>query len=416
MYKLGPVTGTDRAARERVRPRRGAPHVELAAGEGRDRRTSTARISCSRSPTRSLAGTARRCVRRCRSRGAQLEVIVGGGEGRRGTSAHRRHVLARHAAARPRPRARSPTPTIRPSSSMRSTSSDRRARPPRRPARRRDRGRACSTARSGAPLAGVTIDARGPGGATAEATTDDDGPLEARPARDRAPGRSTCELPGYLPFTRELDVPAATRAGHDDRARCPHRSRARRAARRHRARRARPARRRARTSSPSRPTAGDRRGRHRRAGRVPAPRRADRRRRRSRRRKGDAGGSTARHRAAPATKCSASRSRSASALARRCRIRPMSMIIVGAACRSSSKIGRTVDGLPLASRRAAAEAAGPARGCCGGVRLALARERPRSCGHLRLRRGRRISTAAAVASAATDGSSCASADRPSASS
>ncbi len=65
---------------------------------------------------------------------------------------------------------------------------------------------------SGAPIGGVTIDARGPGGATAVATTDPKGLWRLGPLR---PGtwHVTVELPGYLAATRELDVPVSRAPG-----------------------------------------------------------------------------------------------------------------------------------------------------------------------------------------------------------
>jgi protocatechuate 3,4-dioxygenase beta subunit len=65
---------------------------------------------------------------------------------------------------------------------------------------------------SGAPIAGMTIDARGPAGATAEATTGTGGLWKLGPLR---PGtwRIDVKLPGYLPATRELDVPVSRAPG-----------------------------------------------------------------------------------------------------------------------------------------------------------------------------------------------------------
>jgi protocatechuate 3,4-dioxygenase beta subunit len=65
---------------------------------------------------------------------------------------------------------------------------------------------------TGDPIAGMTVDARGPGGATADAITDGKGLWTLGPL---APGRWRIEvkLPGYLPSTRELDVPVARAPG-----------------------------------------------------------------------------------------------------------------------------------------------------------------------------------------------------------
>jgi protocatechuate 3,4-dioxygenase beta subunit len=67
-------------------------------------------------------------------------------------------------------------------------------------------------AASGEPIAGMTIDARGPGGARAEATTDAKGMWQLGPLR---PGtwHVVAKLPGYLPATRELDVPVSRAPG-----------------------------------------------------------------------------------------------------------------------------------------------------------------------------------------------------------
>jgi uncharacterized GH25 family protein len=60
----------------------------------------------------------------------------------------------------------------------------------------------------GSPLGGMTIDARGPGGRTADTTSDDKGLWRLGPLR---PGTWKVEvkLPGWLPQTREVDVPAS---------------------------------------------------------------------------------------------------------------------------------------------------------------------------------------------------------------
>lgn len=65
---------------------------------------------------------------------------------------------------------------------------------------------------SGDPLAGVTIDAKGPAGASTDATTDAKGHWKLGPLK---PGRwrVTVKLPGFLPATRELDVPVSRAPG-----------------------------------------------------------------------------------------------------------------------------------------------------------------------------------------------------------
>jgi len=64
----------------------------------------------------------------------------------------------------------------------------------------------------GTPLAGVTLSARGPASATAEASTETTGHWKLGPL---AHGRWKIDvkLPGYLTFTTEVEVPAAARAG-----------------------------------------------------------------------------------------------------------------------------------------------------------------------------------------------------------
>ena len=65
---------------------------------------------------------------------------------------------------------------------------------------------------SGSPLAGLTIAATGPSGATAEATTEKTGRWKLGPLK---PGHWKVEVkqPGYLPQARELDVPASHAPG-----------------------------------------------------------------------------------------------------------------------------------------------------------------------------------------------------------
>ena len=67
-------------------------------------------------------------------------------------------------------------------------------------------------ASSGAALASVTLTGAGPGGATAETSTDKDGHWKLGPLR---PGHWKAEvhLPGYLPASRELDVPVSHAPG-----------------------------------------------------------------------------------------------------------------------------------------------------------------------------------------------------------
>jgi hypothetical protein len=61
---------------------------------------------------------------------------------------------------------------------------------------------------NGDPIAGMTIDATGPSGATADATTDASGLWKLGPLK---PGKWRVEvkLPGFLPIARELDVPVS---------------------------------------------------------------------------------------------------------------------------------------------------------------------------------------------------------------
>jgi len=67
-------------------------------------------------------------------------------------------------------------------------------------------------ATSGAPLAGMPLEARGPAGQSSEATTDKDGRWKLGPLR---PGHwhVDAKIPGYLAQSRELDVPAAHAPG-----------------------------------------------------------------------------------------------------------------------------------------------------------------------------------------------------------
>ena len=141
---------------------------------------------------------------------AQLDVIVGGDEGRRGTSAQdgaftldmlpRGHI---------RVRVTHPDYPIVELDAVASSTGERAHLVV--PLGGAIEGGLLDGSR-GAPMAGVAIDAKGPGGATSEATTDATGRWKLGPL---ARGAWTIEvrLPGYLPFTRQVDVPAATRAG-----------------------------------------------------------------------------------------------------------------------------------------------------------------------------------------------------------
>jgi len=65
---------------------------------------------------------------------------------------------------------------------------------------------------SGAPVAGMTVDGKGPGGATAEATSDVKGLWKLGPLR---PGKWRLEvkLPGFLTQSRDVDVPVSRAPG-----------------------------------------------------------------------------------------------------------------------------------------------------------------------------------------------------------
>ena len=65
---------------------------------------------------------------------------------------------------------------------------------------------------SGSPIAGLVIAAYGPGGTTADATTSKDGRWKLGPLR---PGRwkLTIEQPGYVPSSRDVDVPVSRAPG-----------------------------------------------------------------------------------------------------------------------------------------------------------------------------------------------------------
>jgi protocatechuate 3,4-dioxygenase beta subunit len=65
---------------------------------------------------------------------------------------------------------------------------------------------------SGSPLAAMTIDARGPAGMSAETATDDKGLWKLGPLR---PGtwHLTIKQPGFLAFTRDVDVPVSSAPG-----------------------------------------------------------------------------------------------------------------------------------------------------------------------------------------------------------
>lgn len=65
---------------------------------------------------------------------------------------------------------------------------------------------------SGSPLPGMTIDARGPGGATAETSTDDRGQWKLGPLRPGA-WKLTVKQPGYLAASQDVDVKASAAPG-----------------------------------------------------------------------------------------------------------------------------------------------------------------------------------------------------------
>ncbi len=65
---------------------------------------------------------------------------------------------------------------------------------------------------SASPIAGMTIDARGPAGARADATTDPQGRWTLGPLRPGA-WRVEVKLPGYVPVRRELEVPVSRAPG-----------------------------------------------------------------------------------------------------------------------------------------------------------------------------------------------------------
>lgn len=67
-------------------------------------------------------------------------------------------------------------------------------------------------ARSGAPLAGLTLSATGPGGETAETSTDKAGRWHLGPVK-AGHWRLSVKYPGYLSQTRQVDVPSASRLG-----------------------------------------------------------------------------------------------------------------------------------------------------------------------------------------------------------
>ena len=65
---------------------------------------------------------------------------------------------------------------------------------------------------NGEPIPGMTVDAKGPSGATADATTDTKGLWKLGPLK---PGKWHIEvkLPGFLPITRDVDVPVSRAPG-----------------------------------------------------------------------------------------------------------------------------------------------------------------------------------------------------------
>ncbi|MFT3699650.1 MAG: carboxypeptidase-like regulatory domain-containing protein [Kofleriaceae bacterium] len=64
----------------------------------------------------------------------------------------------------------------------------------------------------GVSLPGVTLTAKGPGGASVETSTESTGRWKLGPL-EKGHWKLEVKLPGYLPFTQDIDVPAAQRAG-----------------------------------------------------------------------------------------------------------------------------------------------------------------------------------------------------------
>ena len=171
-------------------------------------------------------GHARRCDRRCRSAARSSRSIGGAGEGRRGTVAPdgtftldmlpRGHVRVRVTACRLSDRrARRGRPRA-PASACACARARRRRR--RRAARCRER---CAARR-------LDDDRDGPGGATAEASTDKAGHWKLGPLAP-ATGRLDVRAAGLPAADARASTCPGARARRDDGARRPHRSRARRA-------------------------------------------------------------------------------------------------------------------------------------------------------------------------------------------
>jgi len=65
---------------------------------------------------------------------------------------------------------------------------------------------------TGGPVAGMTLDATGPAGQTAEAVTDDKGLWKLGPLRP-GPWKVIVKIPGYLPFSKDVDVKVGSAPG-----------------------------------------------------------------------------------------------------------------------------------------------------------------------------------------------------------
>jgi hypothetical protein len=208
MYRLGPLAGTLTLSARAYGHVEVARTIELAAGKGSTPNERREDLTLEAADA-VLAGTLDDATGAAVG-GAQLEVVAGAGQGRSVVVAPD-GTFSLDMLPRGRLRVRVSHPAY-PTEELEAVASSTGERVRLRlPLGGQVEG-VLIDASSGAPLAGMTIDARGVRGATAEAVTDDKGLWKLGPVR---PGswRLSVKLPGYLPTARELDVPVSRAPG-----------------------------------------------------------------------------------------------------------------------------------------------------------------------------------------------------------
>ena len=208
MYRLGPVSGKVELSATAYGHAGARRTVEIAKVKGRTAAEQRADIVLDTADA-ILAGTLDDAAGAAVA-GATLEVIGGAGDGRTAmTSADGTFAIEMLPQGRVRVRVTHPE---YPPAALEGTASTTGARERLRLALGGQVEGVLIDDATAAPIAGMTIDARGPAGASADATTDAQGRWTLGPLR---PGvwRVDVKLPGYVPVRRELDVPVSRAPG-----------------------------------------------------------------------------------------------------------------------------------------------------------------------------------------------------------